>query len=484
MRYSRPGEKVALEDEEEAPPPVLGVDVWRLAEAFREILEATGADASHRVVMDETPQEVFMERLRRRVEAEGRVLFRNLFEGERHRAVLVGMFLALLELCRLFEVRAEQPEPEGDIWIAYVPPDQRGTALAPEEGEGEEEGPERPVASTRPWRFDPNRQKAPSVEFIPDEIDAELASIEVRDVSEAPPEPETVAASADEPGHEARAEVQQAPDGSQTDAPQEGDSAQEAAGPEESEAAAEPGGASPQAEESGEGQEDQAVPSGGEPPADEAETATVAIEPEEAATSDTPDADETSEQETQTVAIDDLGESLTNEPEKADAPQAQEPAPSADVIQPPAPEAAAHAAEPAGKQALPSEAKAETDDAESQGRPPLAAALARVRWQGLFGLCPCRYGGWLRVESADEGHVVLLTPRRKFRGMAVGVLLKAKAPKTTLELKGRVESCKRAAPRKFRLRVRLAPFGPEPGRNAPAGIKVLRELARTVGDSQ
>ena len=127
-RFARPGERT--KDEEERPL-VMGIDVWRLAEAFQEILAATGADPAHRVVMDETPQEVYMGRLSARVEEAGRMGFQDLFRGQRSVSTLLGMFLALLELCRLFVLRAEQPETDGDIWMVFVPEDERPESVDP-----------------------------------------------------------------------------------------------------------------------------------------------------------------------------------------------------------------------------------------------------------------------------------------------------------------------------------------------------------------
>lgn len=544
MRFSRPGERVAAEEDEDAPPPVLGVDVWRLAEAFREILEATGADAAHRVVMDETPQEVFMERLRHRIEAEGRMLFRDLFGEESHRAVLIGMFLALLELCRLLEVRAEQPEPEGDIWVAYVPPEQRGAAMPmPEAAEGE---PERPRPSRRPWTFGENMPKAPAVEFIADEIDAELDSIGVRDVREAPPKPEPDAAvvGTAEDAPAPNAEGAESPQGEQTETldggpepavggqgaefgdlpPAKGAETSElgeaagapAFGPSEiaaafrqavtvsAVAALPPPAEGPAAlsEHPPETSERPSAPEEGEPPADEAETVTVAIDPEDAPQPEAQDGggvpqpeahkdDGENAEETQTVALESVGEGEGGAAIEEGTATKEEAGAIGKVTAATPERCGATGEEGASAKevaAAPEEEKPDSakGDVAEEGRQPFDVASARIRWLGLFGLCPCKFSVWLRVEAADEGCVVVLSRRRLWlwRRMAVGMALKAEGVPRRIRLKGRVESRERAAPGEYRLRIRLAPFGPEPGRNAPASIKVLRELARTVGCSR
>jgi segregation and condensation protein A len=54
------------------------------------------------------------------VRKEGRVSFASFFEGEKRRARIVGVFLAILELLRHHGFRAEQPVDFEDIWV--LPP--------------------------------------------------------------------------------------------------------------------------------------------------------------------------------------------------------------------------------------------------------------------------------------------------------------------------------------------------------------------------
>ena len=49
--------------------------------------------------------------------AEGRVAFRAVFTPPYHKARLIGIFLAILELVRHRGVGLEQPEPGGEIWL-------------------------------------------------------------------------------------------------------------------------------------------------------------------------------------------------------------------------------------------------------------------------------------------------------------------------------------------------------------------------------
>ena len=70
--------------------------------------------------VDDTPQHVYEEQIRRRVAAAGRLSFRDLFTPPHHRARLIGLFLAVLELIKARSLGLEQPEPFGEIWLTTV----------------------------------------------------------------------------------------------------------------------------------------------------------------------------------------------------------------------------------------------------------------------------------------------------------------------------------------------------------------------------
>ena len=57
--------------------------------------------------------------------AAGRISFFRVFEGESSRTILVGMFLALLQLVKAQVIRVEQEEAFGDIELRYVPEEER-----------------------------------------------------------------------------------------------------------------------------------------------------------------------------------------------------------------------------------------------------------------------------------------------------------------------------------------------------------------------
>jgi segregation and condensation protein A len=99
------------------PPPVQPVELWDLVSAFGRLLSETKALEPQQVVEDDTPQHVYQELVQERIRAEQRVRFRDLFTPPYHRARLVGLFLAVLELIRRFEAVLEQDGLFGEIWL-------------------------------------------------------------------------------------------------------------------------------------------------------------------------------------------------------------------------------------------------------------------------------------------------------------------------------------------------------------------------------
>ena len=338
-RFARPGEKRPGEDE---APLVMGVDIWQLADAFEQILASVGQDPAHHVVMDETPQKLYMERLVARVENAGRVRFHDIFRGRRDRATLIGMFLALLELCRLLVARAEQAEADGDIWIVFVP-------------ESERPGQVRPLKPREDTFVYAEMDRRPEevwnyAAVSEDDFTEEIESVEVREPSAEPP----------------------AEDAAPDEAP---------AGP--------------------------------------------APEPEAASTSEPPQP----------------------------PPEAVSPV----VVEAP-PEATRPPVEPA-----------------------LGRVSVRVRWLGVAGLFRCPYSDWRPVRGLDEKRLVLISRRRLWRGMKVGLLLDAATLPAPVEIVGVVAGCEPERRGRLRMEVWLSPFGGERGENPPEATAAVRRAIRALG---
>jgi len=100
-RYPRPA--TILEQLEPNAEPQIDIDqvsVWDLLEAFDAVCRATGANLNYNHITDETPIDVYQIEVLARLQSEGALSFTQLFESRPNRIVMVGIFLAILELIR------------------------------------------------------------------------------------------------------------------------------------------------------------------------------------------------------------------------------------------------------------------------------------------------------------------------------------------------------------------------------------------------
>lgn len=100
-----------------AEQPIQEVELWDLVSAFARVIRDNAAVQPSSIRYDETPIEVYMDRIRERLTVEPRLAFTSLFEENMHRSQLVGIFLAILELIRHNHVQVEQEELFGEIWV-------------------------------------------------------------------------------------------------------------------------------------------------------------------------------------------------------------------------------------------------------------------------------------------------------------------------------------------------------------------------------
>jgi len=117
-RFHRPDTIVtSLQPDREPEIDMDQVDVWALLEAFDAMLKATGGNIFADHIKDDTPIDLYQIEILERLQSEGPVPFERLFQGRRNRLVLIGMFLALLELVRNKLVSAEQHESLAPIYL-------------------------------------------------------------------------------------------------------------------------------------------------------------------------------------------------------------------------------------------------------------------------------------------------------------------------------------------------------------------------------
>ena len=105
------------------PPELQGVEleeanIWDLLGAFGKVMSAVGrGPATHDIKYDDTPVELHAAEIVAILEREGPQTFEQLFDGPPDRMLIVGRFLALLELIRTRRMRAEQEGEFGRIYL-------------------------------------------------------------------------------------------------------------------------------------------------------------------------------------------------------------------------------------------------------------------------------------------------------------------------------------------------------------------------------
>jgi len=117
LRLARRTNDVDVGPRDPADQPIQEVELWDLVSAFSRVMREKRAAPAAKILYDDTPIEVYIERIRLRIEAEGRLAFDSLFESGMHRSTMVGLFLATLELIRHGHAQVEQAELFGEIWL-------------------------------------------------------------------------------------------------------------------------------------------------------------------------------------------------------------------------------------------------------------------------------------------------------------------------------------------------------------------------------
>jgi segregation and condensation protein A len=108
-RFSRPDAIVQyLRPDAEPEVDIEQVSIWDLLEAFDLVCKATGNLRDISQIKDDTPIDLYQIEILHRLQAEGPMTFERIFESRANRAVMIGLFLAMLELIREKLIWAEQ----------------------------------------------------------------------------------------------------------------------------------------------------------------------------------------------------------------------------------------------------------------------------------------------------------------------------------------------------------------------------------------
>jgi len=106
-----------LEAQEEPQVDIDQISIWNLLEAFDSVLKATGSMQAVRYIKDDTPIDLYQIEILHRLQSDGPMPFERIFEGRDNRLVLIGLFLAVLELVREKLISAEQHDHFDSIYL-------------------------------------------------------------------------------------------------------------------------------------------------------------------------------------------------------------------------------------------------------------------------------------------------------------------------------------------------------------------------------
>ncbi len=108
-RHPRPDTIVQnLRNDTEPEVDIEQVSVWDLLEAFDLVCKSIGKVGDMSRIKDDTPIDLYQIEILHRLQTDGPTTFERIFESRTNRAVMIGLFLALLELIREKLIWAEQ----------------------------------------------------------------------------------------------------------------------------------------------------------------------------------------------------------------------------------------------------------------------------------------------------------------------------------------------------------------------------------------
>jgi segregation and condensation protein A len=122
QRFTRPDAILSSLKKNDAEPEVDldQVSIWTLLEAFDSIMKATGNLADYSHIADETPIDLYQIEILHRLQTEGPMTFEKVFQDKTNRLVMIGLFLATLELIRNQLISVEQTETSGSIYLKAI----------------------------------------------------------------------------------------------------------------------------------------------------------------------------------------------------------------------------------------------------------------------------------------------------------------------------------------------------------------------------
>ena len=118
QRFSRPEERL-IDDEKEGDEKLHldEIDVWKLAQFFSTFMKQTMGDVIKKIVYDDTPVQVYMDKVINSLNSTHAISFKELLYNNNGKEEIIGIFLALLELVRLKKIKLEQFQDFDEIRV-------------------------------------------------------------------------------------------------------------------------------------------------------------------------------------------------------------------------------------------------------------------------------------------------------------------------------------------------------------------------------
>jgi len=108
QRFSRPEERLIDDEEGDEKLHLDEIDVWKLAQFFSTFMKQTMGDVITKIVYDDTPVRVYMDKVINSLINAYAISFKELLYNSNGKVEIIGIFLALLELVRLKKIKLEQ----------------------------------------------------------------------------------------------------------------------------------------------------------------------------------------------------------------------------------------------------------------------------------------------------------------------------------------------------------------------------------------
>lgn len=118
MRFARPDSIIKLLKSDNEPEIDLDqANIWDLLDAFDSIMKSVGTGPEINHITDDTPIDLYQIEILHQLQSEGPMSLERIFESKGGRFVMIGLFLALLELIREELVWAKQQGALGSIYL-------------------------------------------------------------------------------------------------------------------------------------------------------------------------------------------------------------------------------------------------------------------------------------------------------------------------------------------------------------------------------